>query len=111
MESVRQSKVARLIQKELADYFQREGKNIFQGKLITVTVVRITPDLSLAKIYLSIFPADEKNNYIEHIEQYNKSIRNHLGKKIRHQVKKIPELVFRLDDSLDYADRIDELLK
>ncbi len=111
MESVRQSKVARLIQKELASFFQAESKNLFLGKIITVTVVRVTPDLRLAKIYVSIYPLVKDENFIAVINQHIKSIRNILGRNVRHQLKTIPELVFYLDDSLDYLEHIDELLK
>ncbi|MBN1158302.1 MAG: 30S ribosome-binding factor RbfA [Bacteroidales bacterium] len=111
MESVRQSKVARLIQKELATFFQAESKSLFMGKIIGVTVVRISPDLSLARIYLSIYPLGKDEDFIAEINQHAKTIRNALGRSIRHQVKNIPELVFHLDDSLDYLEHIDELLK
>lgn len=111
MESVRQSKVARLIQKELASFFQVESRNLFMGKMITVTVVRVSPDLGLAKIYLSIFPTDKNEDYLSVINLHVKTIRNALGKSIRHQVRIIPELAFYLDDSLDYLERIDRLLK
>ncbi|MBN2482276.1 MAG: 30S ribosome-binding factor RbfA [Bacteroidales bacterium] len=111
MESVRQSKVARLIQKELATFFQSESRNLFMGKIIGVTVVRISPDLGLAKIYLSIYPVEKDKDYIAEINRHAKTIRNALGRNIRHQVRNIPELVFYLDDSLDYLEHIDELLK
>lgn len=111
MESVRQNKVARLIQKELASFFQAESKNLFLGKIITVTVVRVTPDLGLAKIYVSIYPLAKDEDFIAVINQHIKSIRNILGRNVRHQLKSIPQLVFYLDDSLDYLEHIDELLK
>ncbi len=110
MESIRQNKVARLLQKEVAEIILRETNNLFHGKLITVTVVRISPDMSVARIYLSIFPYKEEENYIELINQHSKYIRNQLGQHVRHQLRIIPELVFFRDDSIDYAGRIDELL-
>ena len=111
MDSVRQSKIARLLQKELATVFQAESRNILPGKMITVTVVRVTPDLGLAKVYLSIFPhtADEDN--ISAINEHTSMIRNVLGRNIRHQVRIIPELAFYIDDSMDYVEKIDRLLK
>ena len=111
MESVRQNKVARLIQKELAIFFQGQHNSLFPGKIITVTVVRISPDLGIAKVYLSIYPLDKNENYITTIEQHAKTIRNVLGRKILHQLRSVPELTFFLDDSMDYLERINELLK
>jgi ribosome-binding factor A len=111
MDSLRQNKISRLIQKELATFFQTESRNLFQGKMITVTQVRISPDLSLAKVYVSIFPFDEKEDFLSYITQRTKIIRNGLSQKIRHQVRIIPELVFYRDDSIDYADHIEKLLK
>ncbi len=111
MGSIRQNKVARLLQKEIAEIFQYEHNNLFRGKMITVTVVRIAPDLSMARIYLSIYPFRKEENYIAYINQQAKFIRNQLGKKVRYQLRIVPELNFFHDDSIDYADRIDELLK
>lgn len=111
MESIRQNKIARLLQKELAEIFQKESKNLFNGKMVTVTVVRITPDLSLAKVYLSIYPLKENDSFSTIVNQSAKTIRNFLSKRIRHQVRVIPELSFYQDDSLDYIDNITNLLK
>ena len=111
MGSIRQNKVARLLQREIADIFQYEHDNLFRGKMITVTIVRVAPDLSIARIYLSIFPFRKEENYIAYINQQSRFMRNQLGKKIRHQLRVVPELHFFHDDSIDYADRIDELLK
>ncbi len=110
MESTRQHKVSRLIQKELAEYFQREGRSFFSNKMITVTVVRVTSDLSIARVYLSIFPAEKDEKVLEVVTDQSKKIRSELAKKIRHQLRKVPELTFFLDDSIDYADNIDKLL-
>jgi len=111
MESVRQNKVARLVQKELASFFQAESNRLFQGKLISVTVVRVSPDLGLAKVYLSIFPVEKDESFLPLVTQHTKIIRNALGRSIRHQVRIIPELVFYLDDSVDYLQHIEDLLK
>jgi ribosome-binding factor A len=111
MDSLRQNKISRLIQKELASYFQSESRTHFQGKMITVTQVRISPDLSLAKVYVSIFPLLENEDFLSYITEHTKIIRNALSHKIRHQVRVIPELVFYRDDSIDYADRIEKLLR
>ncbi len=111
MESVRQSKIARLLQKELAEIFQKESRNLFNGKIITVTVVRITPDLALARVYLSIFPLKENEEFAQIINRNISTIRNFLGKRVRHQLRNVPELLFFQDDSLDYIDNINRLLK
>jgi ribosome-binding factor A len=109
--STRQNKISRLIQKELADYFQKEGLNTFHGKLISVTIVRITRDLSIAKIYLSIYPQEGADAVLGQIKQITKQIRGNLGKRVGKQLRIIPNLEFYIDDSLDYIDKIDNLLK
>lgn len=109
--TTRQSKVARLVQKELGDYFQREAGFLAPGKLITVTVVRLSPDLSFARVFLSIFPNTDQGKIIQKIIDSTKTIRLELGRKIRNQVRIIPELVFQIDDSMDYFEKIDSLLK
>lgn len=110
MEKKRQEKIARLIQKELSDIFQRDRKHLYPKQMISVTVVRVTPDLSIAKVYLSIFPSREPQKIIDEITLQTKAIRNELGQRVKNQLRKIPELQFYLDDSLDYSERIDELL-
>jgi len=111
MDSIRQNKVARLIQKELATYFTVESRNMFAGRMITVTVVRVSPDLSLAKVYLSVYPHNKDEDFVAQITQHSRTIRTMLGQHIRHQVRVIPELAFYLDDSMDYFEHIDKLLK
>ncbi|MFO8235746.1 MAG: 30S ribosome-binding factor RbfA [Bacteroidales bacterium] len=111
MSSTKQNKVARQIQKDLGDIFQKNSRTMFDGKMITVTVVRISPDLQIAKVYLSIFPAQDKNSTLKMVRDKGNEIRYELGNRIRHQVRKIPELRFFIDDSLDYIENIDNLLK
>ena len=111
MYSKRQNKVSRLLQKEIADIFQRDGVSIAGNALITVTVVRISPDLAVAKVYLSISGGGEADEVLKTIQKNSWQIRHTLGQRVRHQMKKVPELMFFRDDSLDYIDRIDELLK
>jgi ribosome-binding factor A len=111
MESTRQKKVARLVLKEVAEIINRKGREIAPGKMISVTQVRITPDLSLAKVYISIFPADKKEEILESIQEHSKNIRFELGVKVKMQLRIVPELAFYLDDSLDYIDNLDKLLK
>lgn len=111
MESTRQNKVARQIQKDLGEIFQRLEKDVLQGRMVTITVVRMSPDLSLAKVFLSIFPSGNLNEYLEHLKQYTRPIRNQLGQRVKNQLRIVPELAFFIDDSLDYVEKIDQLLK
>ena len=112
MESTRQQKVSKLLMKDLGEIFRMDvPAMIATGAMITVTKVSITRDLSLARVYLIIFAAPNKEETLKAISKSNKTIRMILGKRIRNQVRAIPELVFELDDSLDYIERIDELLK
>ncbi|MHC1703599.1 MAG: 30S ribosome-binding factor RbfA [Tenuifilaceae bacterium] len=111
MEGTRLIKVARLLQKDLGDIFQKEGVTLFRGKIITVTSVRVSPDLGLAKVYISIFPADKKEEVLKVAKEHTKHIRHELAQRVRHQLRIVPELAFFLDDSLDYIENIDKLLK
>ncbi|MDR2848103.1 MAG: 30S ribosome-binding factor RbfA [Bacteroidales bacterium] len=110
METTRQQKVARLLQKDLSEIIQLHGKDITQDKLVTVTVVRMSPDLSFAKVYLSIFPSDKPDEFLEKWNVHVKHLRLELGKKVRHQLRIVPEIAFYIDDSMDYAEHIDSLL-
>ncbi len=109
-ESTRQRKVSRLLQKELGTYFQ-QNSTIYGNKIISVTVVRISPDLSVAKIYLSIFPVKTGEDILKDIKNHKNVIRNFLGTQVKNQLRIIPELTFFIDDSLDYTEKIDKLLK
>lgn len=111
MESTRQNKISRLLQKELADIFQKESRTMFMGKMISVTVVRITSDLSLAKAYISIFPPENNREVLKQIRIANPRIRGILGRRVGKQLRVVPELEFYIDDSLDYMENIDRLLK
>lgn len=110
METTRQNKIARLLQKELSDIFLLQTKNT-HGILVSVSTVRISPDMSVARAYLSIFPSEKGKEIIDNINANVKTIRYELGSRVRHQLRIIPELKFFLDDSLDYLEHIDELLK
>ena len=110
METTRQNKIARLLQKELGDIFLLQAKSM-PGVLVSVSVVRISPDLSVARVYLSIFPSEKSEEMVKNINAGMKSIRYELGTRVRHQLRIIPELKFFVDDSLDYLEHIDELLK
>lgn len=111
METTRQQKVARLVQREVGNILQRENSSILPGKIVSVTVVRVTPDLGIAKIYLSIYPNLSELEFKNFTSEYTSVIRFHLGRKIRNQIKSIPELQFYIDDSMDYIENIDRLLK
>ena len=108
METTRQNKIARLLQKELSDIFLLQTKSM-PGVLISVSAVRISPDLSVARAYLSIFPSEKAEEIIKNVNDNMKSIRYELGTRVRHQLRIIPELKFFVDDSLDYLEKIDEL--
>ena len=110
MESTRQKKIARLIQKELAEIFRRRSGELAPGKMITVTTVRISPDISVAKVYLSIFPSADQEKTIGSIRDHISTVRYELGKQVHNQLRIIPELSIFADDSLDYIDNIDKLL-
>lgn len=111
MDNTRLNKINRLIQKELSDIFQREARNLFKGSMISVTVVRTTADLSIARSYISIFPTNNSEEIFSLIEGHKRYLKNLLAQRIKNQVRKIPEPEFYVDDSLDYAQRIDDLLK
>ena len=111
MESTRQKKVSRLIQKELADIFLKKGHEFAHGKLVSITRVRVSPDLSFAKVYISIFPANNQEEILHSVKELSSKIRFELGQKIRSQLRIVPDIAFHIDDSLDYIDKIDKLLK
>ena len=110
METTRQNKISRLIQKELSEIFLLQTKAM-NGVLVSVSAVRISPDMSIARVYLSVFPSEKSQEIVKNINDNMKSIRFELGTRVRHQLRIIPELKFFVDDSLDYVERIDELLK
>lgn len=111
MENVRQQKVARLIQKEMAEIFQTTGKEITGGALVTVTRVSVTRDLGLARIFVSVFGPGNKDSVVGNVNQHRREIRHQLGLRVKNQLRSVPEIEFVHDDTLDYLDRIDQLLK
>jgi len=110
MQETRQNRIARLLQKELSLIFQSQTR-LMHGVMISVTRVRVSPDLSICTAYLSVFPSERSTELLNNIESNLKTIRYELGTRIHNQLRIIPELRFFIDDSLDYIDRIDELLK
>jgi ribosome-binding factor A len=111
MESTRQRKVARLIQKEMADIILHHNAELAPGKMISVTTVRVSPDLSLAKIYVSIFPSNNSGEILETLKNQTSRLRFEMGHKVRNQLRIVPEVAFLLDDSNDYIENISNLLK
>ncbi|MDP4238611.1 MAG: 30S ribosome-binding factor RbfA [Bacteroidota bacterium] len=110
METTRQQKISRMLQKELGEIFLLYAREI-QGTLITVTSVRISPDLGIARTHLSIFPSDKATSVLARVQEDTRAIRYDLGKRVRHQLRIVPELFFHIDDSLDYLENIDNLLR
>lgn len=109
METTRQAKISRLLQKELSELFRLQTAKT-HGTLVSVSAVRISPDLSVARAYLSIFPSERSAEIIKSINASAKTIRYELAQRVRYQLRKTPELTFFVDDSLDYAENIDRLL-
>lgn len=110
MESTRQAKIARLLQKELSEIFRQQTAKT-HGTLVSVSNVRVSPDLSIARVYLSVFPSDKGQEILHNITNSAKTVRYELAQRVRFQLRKTPELAFYLDDSLDYIENIDNLLK
>ena len=110
-ETTRQQKVARQIQKDLAEIIRLRGMAAYDGAMLTVSGVKITPDLALAKVYVSIFPSSKAVDVMEQLGEETSRLRGELGRRVSKQLRIVPELVCYLDDSLDYVEHIDELLK
>ncbi len=111
MESTREQKVAKQIRRDMAEILQREYAHLFKGILLTVTAVRVSPDFSYAKIYVSVFPFDRNEEVLALCSQHNWALRKSLGARVRHQLKSVPEIDFFLDDSLEYIENIDRAIK
>lgn len=110
-QSTRQLKVARELQRDLAEIIRSKGMAIFGGAMVTVSEVRISPDLSSAKVYVSIFPSSKSAEVMHILEDNVRTFRGELGRLVAKQLRIVPDLVFYLDTTLDYAEHIDELLK
>jgi ribosome-binding factor A len=111
MDSTRQLKFSKLIQKELGEIFTLEGKNFYGNQFVTITGVTITPDLSVARVRVSIFKTTKPADVMKSLKSHAGEIRKSLGNRIRNQARIIPNLEFFLDDSLDYVDKMEELFK
>ncbi|MGP1464862.1 30S ribosome-binding factor RbfA [Prevotella koreensis] len=110
MQETRQNRIARLLQKELSLIFQSQTR-MMHGTMVSVTRVKVSPDLGICTAYLSIFPSEKSEELLKNITANEKTIRYELGTRVRNQLRIIPELRFFIDDSLDYIERIDELLR
>lgn len=109
--STRQLKVGREIQKALAEIIRAKGMATFGGALVTVSEVRVSPDLSVAKVFVSVFPSDKQSAVMQWLEENNRALRGELGHVVAKQLRIVPELTFLPDNTLDYAEHIEELLK
>lgn len=110
METTRQQKIARLLQKELSDIFQKDAKSM-PGVIVSITKTYISPDMSVCRAYISVFPSERAESILNAINAQCSKIRYELGTRVRYQLRIIPELRFFIDDSMDYLEHIDELLK
>lgn len=110
MEGKRQAKISRMLQKELSEIFRRQTAAM-GGVMVSVTEVRVSPDLSIAKAYLSIFPSEKGPEILANIQRQTKTVRYELAQAVKSVLRKTPDLQFYLDDSLDYIDNIDRLLE
>lgn len=109
-ESTRQLKVAKELQRHLAEIIRAKGMAVWDGALVSVSGVTVSPDLAVAKVYVSIFPSAKQETVFKKIQESVKALRGELGHKVAKQLRIVPELIFYLDDSLDYVEHIDELL-
>lgn len=110
-ETTRQQKVGRQIQKDISDILLKEGRHLVQGTMVSVSKVRVSPDLTFAKIYLSVFPFDKGEAILKAMKESAGMLRFELGKRVKNQLRTVPEIAFAIDDSLEYVDRIEKLIK
>lgn len=111
MESRRQKQIAKLIQKEISDILIKEGRNIYGNAFVTVTNAHVTPDLMVARVYLSVLNAKEQETVLGQFEGHRNEIRYQLGKRVRHQLRKIPELEFFIDESLEHVFKMEQIFR
>ncbi len=110
MSSIRQNRIENVIQEEVSKVFQQNARTLCLGAMVTATVVRVTPDLGKATVYLSVFAGPPKEEVLQNIQANKSMVRGDVGRRLKN-MKHIPDLDFKIDDSLDYAEKIDELLK
>ena len=111
MDSVRQNKVNSLLQHEMAEVMRGHNRELLPGGLITVTAVRVSPDLGIAKVYLSLFPVKDKQAVLDNVRSRGHKLRGEFGHRVGKQLRIVPDLLFYVDDSLDRIEEIDNLLK
>ena len=111
METIRQNKISKLLQKDLSKIINQLSNELFDNSMVSVTKVYVTKDLSIARVYLSIFATKDKKEILDKVRTHTKKIKYILAKQIRHQLRVIPDIVFYEDDSLDYIENIENLLK
>ena len=109
--STRQLKVAREVQRDLSEIIRSRGLAAFGGAMVTVSEVRISPDLSVAKVFVSIFPSDKADQVMKLLNEEKRTLRGELGRQVSSQLRIVPEIDFYLDSTLDYVEHIEELLK
>lgn len=110
METTRQKKISRLLQKEAAEMFQQELRELTCGTLLSITIARVSSDLSIVKFYISVFPTEKVQTVLDSLRENHSKIRYALGKRIGQQLRIVPDPAFFIDDSLDYLENIDNLL-
>ncbi len=112
METKRQKRIAKLIQKDLAEILQGKVRDAgIKNLLISVTKTYVTPDLTLARVYVSVFPSEKADAFVEELNKIAKLIKHEVAQRVRHQLRKMPDLIFYRDDTLDYVEKIDKALK
>jgi len=110
-ESKRQKQVGKLVQQEMSDIFMRQGINVINGGMVSVSKVSVTPDLLEARIYLSLFQIKDEAGLIKEVKERTGEWRNLLGQRVKNQLRRVPELQFFIDDTLDYVFKMEELFK
>jgi ribosome-binding factor A len=110
MESMRQQKMGRQVQKELSDIFLKYGRDYFNNQMVTITQVKMSPDMGLAKVYLSVFPNESADKLFENLDHKKSEIRKHLGNRIGKRTRVIPEIAFFHDEVEEYASKMDKLI-
>lgn len=110
-ESKRQKQVGKLIQQEMSDIFQREGLNVIDGGMLSISKVSVTPDLMEARIYMSLFQIKNPEELLRSIRERTGEWRNALGQRVKNQLRRVPEIQFFTDDTLDYVFKMEELFK
>lgn len=110
-ETTRQQKIGSLLQRDISDIFLKEASASVAGALVSITKVRVSPDLSFAKVYISVFPFEKSEAVLKSVKSSVSLIRGALGRRVREQLRIVPELAFHIDDSMEYVENIEKLIK